>query len=91
MNREVALRRDMTPDVLDEIGEKLVQSAISENCGARFTGAGGGGCLWAIGTIQDIDRLKPIWNAILSQRKGASLLEPEIASQGVLLFPSSNR
>ncbi|OIN95241.1 MAG: galactokinase, partial [Deltaproteobacteria bacterium CG1_02_45_11] len=46
MNREVAIRKKMTPDVLDTMGEKLVAVAIENNCGARFTGAGGGGCIW---------------------------------------------
>ncbi|MGD8725250.1 MAG: galactokinase, partial [Desulfobacterales bacterium] len=41
MNRETAIRRKMTPDVLDEIGIRLVQSARSQGCGARFAGAGG--------------------------------------------------
>jgi len=42
MNRETALRREMTPDVLDNVGVRLVESALQNGCGARFTGAGGG-------------------------------------------------
>ena len=30
---------------------------------------GGGGCLWALGTEKDIDRLKAIWEKILSERE----------------------
>ena len=48
MNREVEIRRKMTPEVLDDLGEKLASVAVQYNCGARFTGAGGGGCIWAI-------------------------------------------
>jgi len=84
MNRETAIRRRMTPEVLDEIGEKLVDSAMEINCGARFTGAGGGGCIWAIGEIEDIDKLKCMWERILSIRDGACLLDAKIDSEGVL-------
>ena len=61
MNRETAIRRKMTPEVLDDVGEELVDSAVKNSCGARFTGAGGGGCIWALGEIEDIDKLKRIW------------------------------
>lgn len=81
VNREVSIRREMTPDVLDDMGEKLTEAAIRENCAARFTGAGGGGCLWAIG--ETVDRLKPIWEKILSERKDACLLPARIDTQGL--------
>lgn len=81
VNREVSIRQEMTPDVLDEMGEKLADAAVRENCAARFTGAGGGGCVWAIG--ENIDRLKPVWEKILSERAEACLLPVRIASQGL--------
>jgi D-glycero-alpha-D-manno-heptose-7-phosphate kinase len=74
----------MTPEVLDEIGNALVTSAIKKRCGARFTGAGGGGCIWALGRIEDIDKLKGTWESILSTRKEARLLSAKIDSQGLL-------
>jgi D-glycero-alpha-D-manno-heptose-7-phosphate kinase len=83
MNRETALRREMTPDVLDEIGVKLVDAARSTACGSRFTGAGGGGCLWALGDIEKIDRLRPVWKEILSERPEACLLEWGIDTEGL--------
>ena len=85
MNAEMDIRRKMTPDVLDSIGEKLVGSAVENNCGARFTGAGGGGCIWAIGEIEDICRLRGIWEEILSRRRGACLLDVKIDSQGLMV------
>ena len=84
MNKETAIRRTMTPEVLDEIGNTLVKSAIKKRCGARFTGAGGGGCLWALGRKEDIDKLKGTWEGILSTRKDARLLSAKIDSQGLL-------
>jgi D-glycero-alpha-D-manno-heptose-7-phosphate kinase len=83
VNREVALRRRMTPEVLDDIGRKLAAAARRCGCGARFTGAGGGGCLWAIGEAGAIARLKPAWQEILAVRRAARLLESRIAGEGL--------
>lgn len=85
MNQETALRRKMTPDVLDELGARLVEVAGRQNCGARFTGAGGGGCLWAIGEIEDIDSLRAMWEEILAGSRSARLIEVEIDSQGLVV------
>ena len=84
MNRELALRKKMTPDVLDETGEKLTAAAAEHSCGARFAGAGGGGCLWALGDQRNVDRLKKVWEKILSEKKGAAMLNLEIAWEGLL-------
>jgi D-glycero-alpha-D-manno-heptose-7-phosphate kinase len=84
MNREVAIRRKMTPEVFDDVGEELVASALKNNCGARFTGAGGGGCIWALGEIEDIDNLKGIWEKVLSSRTDARLLDVTIDSEGLV-------
>jgi D-glycero-alpha-D-manno-heptose-7-phosphate kinase len=84
MNRETAVRRYMTPDVLDSMGERLVDSALAQNCGARFTGAGGGGCIWALGSTENIDKLKGLWEIMLASREDARLLPVDIDSQGVV-------
>jgi D-glycero-alpha-D-manno-heptose-7-phosphate kinase len=83
MNRETAIRRRMTPEVLDPLGVRLAAAARALGCGARFTGAGAGGCLWAIGEREAVARLKPRWEAILSARRGARLLEAAPARQGL--------
>lgn len=83
MNKEMAIRNKMTADVLDDMGKKLVDSAVNNNCGARFTGAGGGGCIWALGEIDDIDKLNIIWKELLATRKGAGLLDVKIDSKGL--------
>jgi len=84
MNRETELRQMMTPEVLDEMGEKLVDAALKRRCGARFTGAGGGGCIWALGEKIAIDRLRSDWEKILESRKDARLLRIKIDSKGVM-------
>ena len=84
MNKEVDVRKEMTPEVFDEMGDALVASARGNHCSARFTGAGGGGCIWALGKVEDIDRLKGHWESILSKRKDAGILDLKIDSQGLL-------
>lgn len=83
MNREVVLRREMTPEVFDEMGEQLRVSAVENDCGVRFTGAGGGGCVWALGAVEDIDRLRMIWENILRQRNDARILRAHVDGRGV--------
>ena len=85
MNRETTLRREMTPDVLDTVGVQLADSAMQSGCGARFTGAGGGGCIWALGEIENVDRLRPMWEETLSTRKEACLLDVAIDTKGVCI------
>ena len=83
MNREVDLRRRMTPAVLDGLGRRLVAAARRCGCGARFTGAGGGGCLWAIGEADALSQLRPAWQDILSARRHAHLMEASVAGEGI--------
>lgn len=85
MNREMAIRKEMTPDVLDDIGGQLAAAAKKAGCGARITGAGGGGCIWALGEIENIDRLRSEWCSILSTRADARLLTAGIETRGVTL------
>ena len=85
MNRETAIRRTLTPAVLDNLGKKLADIACRNGCGARFTGAGGGGCLWAVGEIENIDRLRPLWEKTLSTRDEARLLDVNIDSKGLVV------
>jgi D-glycero-alpha-D-manno-heptose-7-phosphate kinase len=85
MNLETDIRMGLTPDVLDEVGQKLVSAARSFNCGARFAGAGGGGCVWALGGENDIKRLQPQWEAILSGHENARMLEASVDHRGLLV------
>ncbi len=83
MNKEVEIRRKMTPEVFDEIGVALLEKALAHGCGARFTGSGGGGCIWALGEEENIRTLKPEWVDILSSREGAKLLDVRVDPNGL--------
>ncbi len=83
MNNEMAVRIKMTPEVLDVMGEKLVNSAVENRCGARFTGAGGGGCVWALGEGKDIRGLEALWEELLAGRDEARMLAMVIDPDGL--------
>jgi len=84
MNRETAIRKTMTPHVLDEMGDRLAAAAVETSCGVRFTGAGGGGCLWALGEAGNIATLKSKWAEHLAARPSAGLLDCRVDNQGVI-------
>lgn len=86
MNQETKLRLEMTPDVLDKAGKKLFEKAISCECGARFTGAGGGGCIWAVGEVSDIENLRPLWQGILESVENAKILDTKIENKGIIIL-----
>jgi D-glycero-alpha-D-manno-heptose-7-phosphate kinase len=85
MNREVDLRRELTPGVLEPTGSDLVAAARQNSCGARFTGAGGGGCIWALGEPHKIDRLREDWQRLLAQQQDAALFDIRIDPNGITL------
>ena len=85
MNKETAIRRRMTPEVLDATGKKLVRAAIDSRCGARFTGAGGGGCIWAMGGADAIEKLNDRWHRLLKPIPSARLLNAGIDALGVVV------
>jgi D-glycero-alpha-D-manno-heptose-7-phosphate kinase len=83
MNRETAIRKVMTPQVLDGLGDGLAAAAVDCACGARFTGAGGGGCVWALGRPEDVAGLQPRWEKLLARRPTAGILDCRIDAHGV--------
>ena len=84
MNRETAIRKAMTPGVLESMGDRLFTLAKAMGCGARFTGAGGGGCLWAMGEVEAIATLRPVWAKALGERGTAGLIDCRVDPQGVI-------
>ncbi|MFP4030882.1 MAG: galactokinase [Thermodesulfobacteriota bacterium] len=85
MNRETAIRRQMTPEVLDETGNALAEAAEAADCGFRFAGAGGGGCVWALGPPDRIDSLRDVWEKTLANWEAARLLDVRIDPDGLKL------
>ena len=85
MNGETSIRRRMTPHVLDDVGVDLFRAATENRCGARFTGAGAGGCLWAVGEREDLENLRDRWAPILARRTAAAILDVNIDSKGLLV------
>ena len=83
MNTETAIRREMTPDVLDPLGSALVEAAQARGCGGRFSGAGGGGCIWAIGAREAIDRLRPQWQTLVEGHPEAAVLDAHPTVEGL--------
>jgi D-glycero-alpha-D-manno-heptose-7-phosphate kinase len=83
LREEMIIRQKITPDALTPFTELLIHRAEEAGCGARFTGAGGGGCVWAVGELESIDHLKDVWNVTLATAKGAKLLDCRIDSKGV--------
>ncbi len=82
IKNEMALRRELTPEAVIPITEKLIDQAGYEGCGARFTGAGAGGSVWALGEIRDIKRLKKLWKHTLVSIKGAKILDCKVDPTG---------
>ncbi|HWR92902.1 MAG TPA: galactokinase, partial [Desulfobacterales bacterium] len=64
-----------------------VAAARRSGCGARFTGAGGGGCIWAIGEADGISGLRPRWAEVLAGRSDARLLPAAVAAEGLRMEP----
>lgn len=83
LQEEMALRRELTPEALIPITEKLVRQAENAGCGARFAGAGSGGSVWALGRLEDIKRLRKKWKDTLTPISGAKLLDCEVDPTGV--------
>jgi D-glycero-alpha-D-manno-heptose-7-phosphate kinase len=83
LQKETAIRRDITPDALIRETQGLVDAAQAEGCGARFTGAGGGGAVWAIGGLRRIQALRKRWDNLLAPLKGGAILECNVDPLGV--------
>jgi D-glycero-alpha-D-manno-heptose-7-phosphate kinase len=83
LRKEMAIRREITPDALIPVTEKLVDQAEKAGCGARFAGAGGGGSIWALGEVDRIRDLRKMWEMTLAPIRGGRLLDCTIDPIGV--------
>jgi len=87
IQEEMAVRKEITPEALTPLSRELIEKAEDGGCGARFTGAGAGGSVWAIGDARQIDDLRYVWKARLAKIKGAGLLNCTIDSSGAVEEP----
>jgi D-glycero-alpha-D-manno-heptose-7-phosphate kinase len=85
LREECQTRVQLWTSVLDAAGRQLVQAATNLDCGARFCGGGGGGCIWAIGEEQRIVDLRREWGMMLADTSGGRLLDAKVASRGVVI------
>ena len=83
LREEMALRREITPEALDHVTEKMVTVAESVGCGGRFAGAGAGGSVWALGSKANTTALRQKWQELLAPIKDAQILDAGIDSEGV--------
>ncbi len=83
LREEMLVRREITPDVLIPITEDLISKAEMIGCGARFTGAGAGGSVWALGEPDQIIDLQKIWKKDLEPVKDACILNCSVDATGV--------
>jgi galactokinase/mevalonate kinase-like predicted kinase len=83
LREEMALRRDITPDALIPVTDRLIRQAEEAGCGARFAGAGAGGSVWALGEKRRIAELRTIWRSTLEPVRGAGILDCAVDPRGV--------
>lgn len=83
LKEEMAIRRKITPEALIPETEKLIGQAEQSGCGARFTGAGAGGSLWAIGEKDNIDRLRNTWEKTLAGIKDGEIIPCQVEPEGL--------
>ena len=83
LREEMALRKEMTPEALDHVTERLVVAAENAGCGGRFAGAGAGGSVWALGEKENIHVLKRKWREMLAPIKDAQILDTGVDATGI--------
>ena len=82
LREEAALRKEITPEALTPLTDRLVMEAEKIGCGARFAGAGAGGSVWALGEIDAIETLRKNWRDALRFIKGGEILNCRIDGKG---------
>lgn len=79
LNREEQLRHQFLKYRIPAASSKIISIARKNNCGVKFVGGGGGGCLWILGEPNQIVKVK---NKI-SQLETAKILNFSIDYSGV--------
>jgi D-glycero-alpha-D-manno-heptose-7-phosphate kinase len=84
LKEEMAIRREITPDCLIPITAKLIDQAEEAGCAARFTGAGSGGSVWALGEVDRIQSLKSTWKRTLGLVRKAVVWDCDVDPRGAV-------
>jgi D-glycero-alpha-D-manno-heptose-7-phosphate kinase len=79
---ETKIRLEISSEMVPSKALGLINSALENGCGARFAGAGGGGCVWSIGPSDKINALRGEWDRMLSSI-GGKLLPFKVSANGV--------
>jgi D-glycero-alpha-D-manno-heptose-7-phosphate kinase len=83
LRNEVAIRRKITPEAFTPVITRLIEESKRLGCGARFAGAGGGGTVWALGEIDDIQELREVWARILKGTRKGAILDCAVDPEGM--------
>ncbi len=86
LNTESEIRGRLADGIFNKGGKELIEAAAQDNCGAKFAGAGAGGCIWAIGEEKNIHRLKKKWKNILATFQDACILKSDVAKSGMTII-----
>jgi len=79
LDYEENLRKDFLKYRIPSTSSKIISVARKNNCGIKFVGGGGGGCLWVLGDEENIKKLKEEISCINS----ILILPFQIDTQGV--------
>jgi len=86
LRREAALWDTVCPEVWTSSTGELRRVAEEHGCGARFTGAGGGGCCWALGAADRITEVRSAWETLLQRSGSGRLLSGEVTDRGLTIL-----
>jgi mevalonate kinase len=84
VQREHDLRVGLVPSRITPVGRRLQSLAQARGCGFAVSGAGNGGCVWALGANpQAIATVREEWAGELAPVETARVLEVEVDGEGV--------
>lgn len=81
---EMDLRRRYWPSSTTPTIDRFTAVAEEAGCGAKYAGAGGGGCVWAIGERRAVADLRSRWRDLCDEvGRGARLVPARLSGRGV--------
>lgn len=84
LQREHDIRVSLVPRRTTSVGKVLEGIARELGCGFAVSGAGNGGCVWAIGDDPDrVARAREAWEKALQEVPTGRVLRPDIADDGL--------